>query len=486
VAGSRLIRSLAEQVKTEDLFARNARIVVGVSGGADSMALLYALLGLNREAGYALSLHIAHLDHRLRGEEAEKDAAFVQAAADHLELPCTVERLDPDELTAPASGTVEEAARRRRYEFFAQVCERWEQAHLVAVGHQADDAAETILHRIVRGTGWRGLAGIPRCRSLSDDGRIMLVRPLLRFTRRELMEFLSAEGVPHREDRTNVLNEPTRNRIRNVVLPLLRSEVNPQVHEALVRLGEQARWLDEFLSETVDKTFDTLVVRRTDQELVLNAMVLAHKSRILQAELIRRAIHAFRVGEQGLSFSHLTAVMELLGDRPSGRQVHLPAGMTVARAYDRLIFSLPTDRPREDVAADVTIRVPGDTVLALRRMQIQCRLIEPTPREMNQWRQSRHTGEEWLDAETVHLPLTVRSRREGDRFWPLGAPGTKKLSDFLIDAKVSAAERASVALLCDRLGPVWVIGYRIDDRVKLTSITRRVLHVRVNLLSESD
>jgi tRNA(Ile)-lysidine synthase len=212
--------------------------------------------------------------------------------------------------------------------------------------------------------------------------------------------------------------------------------------------------------------------------LTLNAASLAHKSRIVQAELIRRAIRSLGAGERKLTFANIVAVAELIQDRSGSRKIHLPDGVAVTRTYDRLVFARPTDEPHEELASDVTVHVPGVTVLPLRHLEIQCRVFTAHGRQIDDWRRSHPPGEEWLDCDAIHPPLIVRSRQPGDRFWPLGAPGTRKLSDFLIDAKVGPAARDKVALLCDQLGPVYVIGYRIDERVKLTSNTKKVLHLR--------
>ncbi|MCP4247337.1 MAG: tRNA lysidine(34) synthetase TilS [bacterium] len=487
------VKTLAEEIEAESLLARDDRVVLGVSGGPDSMALLHALVDLNEQAGYALKLHIAHLDHALRGDDGEKDAAFVQAAADNLGLPCTVERRDVPALAGSGKGSVEEVARRERYAFLERVCLE-SGALVLAVGHHRDDDAETILHRIVRGTGLRGLTGIPRVRHLREGSRIRLVRPLLRHGCQTLLAYLAESGIPYREDSTNRDTAMMRNRIRETVLPLLESEINPQVREALLRLGEQARWLEEYFRETVHRTLETLIISRTDQELTVNATALANKTRIVQTELIRRAAASFQLGEQDLGFAQLVAVLDLVADPASGKQVHLPGGMTVTKRYDRLIFSVPTDEPRETIAAEIAVHVPGRTLLPIRRMEIDCELTEVQADARADWLHRQHARseappvglprgnrvfEEWIDFECVRPPLVVRTRSAGDRFWPLGAPGSKKLSEFLSDAKVDPSERERVAVLCDQLGPVWIIGHRIDERVKLTPHTRRVLRVQV-------
>lgn len=477
-----MLKTLSQELLSEGLLAREDAVVVGVSGGPDSMALLHLLVGFNQQLDWDLKIHVAHLNHKLRGDEAEKDAAFVQAASDSLSLPCTIETFDVAEAAKTESMGVEEVSRRQRHAFFERVCLRIG-SRIVAVGHHADDNAETILYRIFRGTGLRGLVGIPRVRPLSPNSETRLIRPLLRMSRKTLRAYLADAGMAFREDRTNASNEPTRNRIRNIILPQIEAEVNPQVRDALTRLGEQAHWVEEYLRETVERTFQSLIVSRTDQEVVLNADALARKSRIVQTELVRLAYRSFGLGEQNLSFAHMVSALELIADPTSGRQLKLPGGMTIEKRYHQLLFSLPSDEPRESIAAEIAVHLPGRTLLPIRRLQIDCSVDEVQPEDIARLRRAGRELEEYVDFDAVHPPLVVRKRRAGDRFLPLGAPGSKKLSDFLIDAKVNPRERDRVAVLCDHLGPIWVIGHRIDDRVKLTALTRRVLHISVRPLS---
>jgi tRNA(Ile)-lysidine synthase len=471
-----MLKALSQDLLAEGLLAKDDTVVVGVSGGADSMALLHVLLGLNESCDWHLRLHVAHLNHRLRGHEAEKDAAFVQAAADSLSLPCVIEMRDIPRLAEAESLGVEEVSRRERYTFFERVCLQVG-SKIVAVGHHAGDNAETILHRILRGTGLRGLAGIPRSRAIGPDSEVRIIRPLLRLTGRTLRDYLADMGIAYREDRSNTCNEPMRNRIRNLLLPQIEAEINPQVRDALTRLGEQAHWLEEYLRETVQRTFETLIISRTDQVLTLNTDALSRKSRIVQTELVRLAYRSFGLGEQDLSFAHLVSALELIADPASGKQLQLPGGMTIEKRYHQLIFSFPSDEPRERIASEIAVHLPGQTLLPIRRLEIDCAVNDVTSQDIPQLRRTAHRMSEYVDLDAVHPPLVVRKRRSGDRFFPLGAPGSKKLSDFLTDTKVDPKVRDRVAILCDQLGPIWVIGHRIDDRVKLTALTRRVLHL---------
>ena len=477
-----MLKTLHQELQSDKLFSADAKLLVGVSGGPDSMALLHLLLGLNQSFDWQLKLHVAHFNHRLRGEESEKDAAFVQAAADSLALPCTIEAKDIARMAEAAPKGIEELGRQQRYAFFERVCLQ-AGAKFVAVGHHADDNAETILFRILRGTGLRGLSGIPRSRPISPNSDIRIVRPLLRRTRVTILAYLSNEGIAYRDDRSNASNEAMRNRIRNLVLPHIESHINPQVNEALVRLGEQATWLEEFLRETVQRTFETLIISHTDQFVTLNAEAMSRKSRIVQTELVRVAYRSFGLGEQELSFGHLVNVVDLAAEPGSGKQVQLPGGMNVEKRYHELVFSLPSDEPRETIADEIAVHLPGRTILPLRKLAIECGIQDIDSGDIERIRKGGGRFVEHVDLSTVHPPLVIRKRRPGDRFFPLGAPGSKKLSDFLIDRKIKPNDRDNVAVLCDQLGPIWVVGHRIDDRVKVTSLTRTVLKLTATPLT---
>lgn len=475
-------KRVGEFIERHGLLAAGDAVVVGVSGGADSMALLHVLHEISTNGTLPLTIHVAHLNHRLRGEAAEQDAAFVEQEARRRGLKCTIHAEDIRAMAADQRKSIEEMARNRRYAFFARVCASVG-SPAVAVAHQADDQAETVIHRIARGTGLRGLGGIHESRPLDGPGGVRLIRPLLGFRRDDLRGYLEAEGVAFREDASNLSDEHTRSRVRRHVLPAMAAHVNPQVTDAVLRLAEQARSLDEYLRERAGQILETLIVSRTDREVVLNVNALTRKSRVIQTEIVRQALLALEIGEQDVNFGHLSSVADLAIRPASGKELHLPGGVVVRREYDRLSFLNPSDLPHESAAADVAVVVPGTTTLPVRRIELcaECDTFQLSA--FTSWRERRPRNEEWLDYDQVRFPLVVRSRRDGDRFWPLGAPGTKKLSDFFIEQRVPGASRGRVAVLCDLLGPVWIVPYRIDERVKVTRLTRRVLKLTATPLA---
>lgn len=471
------LERLGNWFEQRGLLTPAARRVVGTSGGPDSTLLLYAMHELSQQRELNWELHVAHLHHGLRGSEADADAEFVERLAGQLGLICHVERVCIPTQVAAGSGSAEEVAREHRYEFLERVALKTG-SDCVAVGHHADDDAETILHRICRGTGMRGLAGMRDTRAIQPGSRVNLVRPLLRERRTTIEALCQERGIEFRTDHSNQTTEFTRGRIRNVLLPVLREHLNPNVTEALLRLAEQARWLETYLQDAAARTFESLLVSDHPDRIVLNTQALLRKQRIIQAEVIRRAVALLPGGEPDLGFTHVDAVLRLAADHASGKELHLPGQVVVRKVYDRLEFRPPqseAETPAE--LPPVFVNCPGTTPLPQLDAELSAELCDVNPAKIDELRRGAHPYEEWLDYDRLQFPLLVRGRREGDRFQPLGAPGSKSLSDFFIDEKIDPPLRARTGVLCDQTGVVWVMPLRIDERAKLRSSSRRALRL---------
>lgn len=472
------------------LLGRDEAVVVGVSGGPDSVALLHLLHSLKSQEGWSLQLHVAHMNHQLRGAESDADAAFVERLAKSLGLPVTLESVDVRARAKERGGSLELVGRQCRFEFLERLCLKlgW---HTVAMAHHADDNAETILHRIIRGTGLRGLGGIRIVRSLRPGSDIRIIRPLLPFRRAQIEDYLAQKGLESRLDATNHSSEFTRNRLRNIILPLLREKFNPQVDEALLRLAEQARGADAYLSETSERQLESLVVSHDTSQLTLHAQLLARKPRVIQTQVIRHALLRLGVGEAELTYGHLEAVANLAAGREGNKTLDLPGGLRVARRYSRLVFETQSGAPVEPTAEEMRVSMNGVTLLPAFGMEIAAELIEADEETVaahirRQAGRGQTNYEEWLDAGQVTPPLVARPRRPGDRFLPLGMTGMKKLSDFFIDEKIDPQLRDRAVVLCDQLGPVWVAPFRIDDRVRLHRGTRQILRLRARPMDERE
>lgn len=463
-------------------------VVVACSGGADSSALLHALWQLRGELG--IRLHVAHLDHRLRGRQSREDAVAVADLAVSLGLPVTVGTADVAELARRHRSSTQVAAREVRYAFLYHVASEVG-ARVIALGHNRGDQAETVVMRLLRGTGVEGLGGIPPVRPLPAVSAGLVIRPILFSPRREIEAYCRANGLSPREDASNKKTDYLRNRVRLEIMPALR-RVNANLDRALVDLADQARQESAFLEA---QALDLLArMREPGHDVVLSLRTLRLAPVALQRRALRQAMRAVLNGRVGgapvgsPSFRQVESLRLLaLSDDPSGH-LDLAFGLVADREYDKLWLTrapagaagTPPRMRRHPQAAAVPLRVPGRTDLPALGWSVVADVLPgvPDPSAMV-------PGEAYLDLDLLTAPLQVRNRRPGDRFRPLGSAGVRRLKDFLAEQKVPVRERDLVPLVVmDALLPaggpiVWVGGLRPAEDFRLSPATRRVLHLRL-------
>ena len=444
-------------------------IVVAVSGGPDSLALLLLLAQLKQVL--ALTLHVAHLDHGLRGKEARSDALFVEETASDLGLPATLGEEDVKSYRAGRGLSLEEAAREVRYSFLSRVAAE-QGAVSVALGHTADDQAETALMHIIRGSGLTGLAGMSPLSywpSSRHKERIALLRPLLDASREETETYCRWNGVTPREDLTNRSLQFTRNRMRLELLPFLKN-YNPRIRDALLRLSASAAQdQDYILGEAIQAmakltTADGKIVRIERRSFAsLHPAIKRHLLRLVYQELTGSA--------GGLEHSHVEDMVRV-SEGGAGRSVDLPSGLVFTVDYDSLSLNA---NDRSGVALpplpyEYPLSVPGDTRLP--GWTVAARLLSYGEVPLDAGAYTAH-----LDSERVGEALIVRGRRPGDRFTPFGLDGSKKLQDFMVDVRISANARDGVPLVVSGEGIVWVVGHRIAHWARVMQDTKEVLEL---------
>lgn len=455
-----------EYINRHRMLAPGMRVLVGVSGGPDSVALLDILYRLQGRLG--ISVVVAHLNHGLRGAEAEEDARYVRRLAQNLGLSSVMESADVAAYRKERGLSTQVAAREVRYRFFARAA-RETGAARVALGHHAGDQAETIVHHFLRGTGTAGLAGIPPVRA-------PFIRPLLAVRRQEIEAYCRDRELDPRRDPSNRNPAYTRNRLRTELLPLLEAEYNPNLINTLLRLGEICREENAYLEKEAAQAFQRLAVR-VDGGVCLEASALTAVPPALGRRVIREAWSALAGEHRALDFDHVERVLELIRAATGGRRLELPRGVTVGNQAGRVIFSRGT-APLETEAWRYELQVPGRTALPAVGRQI---IAEIRPVESGVALEALEPNEAVLDLDTLSLPLYVRNRRPGDVFAPQGLGGRVKLKKFMINAKVPRTGRERVPLVFDgedRL--VWVAGYRIAEFCKLTPKTRNTLWLNVS------
>jgi tRNA(Ile)-lysidine synthase len=506
-----LLRKLLATARERDLFPSPGLAVVAVSSGPDSMALVHALRELDKVLG--IKLMVAHLDHGLRDIEAVGDAAAVGELAGELGLPVEfgVRRVAPE-----PGESLEEAARELRYGFLGEIAAR-HGARYVAVGHTADDQAETLIMRLLRGAGPRGLQAMT---PLSQRVGVTVVRPLLDASRTVVRSYLSDRQINFRLDRTNNDLRLLRNRIRRVLVPLLETEFNPGVTATLGRTAELMNEVDDHLTRVAEQALDAGVLRPEgdlDDHLELDLGRLSTYDLILRRYLLRQALLRLVSDLRGIGFDHIDALLDLTRGSQRSRRVDLPGGLVGLREGNSL--SLWTAAPGPARVIPLTILpLEGRVELPEVGLEIRTQVVKLSkitadsmvnhpgwvpgtgPREGTQDRSQgaepiRVTagseevpGRAVFDLSRVRPPLAVRSRRAGDRILPFGRRTPKKVKDLLIDAKVPRRLRPSVPIIVDRAGEpeeriLWVAGHRRSAHAPVESgKTEELVEVRLSAL----
>ncbi|GAB6159258.1 tRNA lysidine(34) synthetase TilS [Desulfotomaculum varum] len=463
-----VLDKVRKEIARHNMIEPGQLIVVGVSGGPDSVALLHILHTLAGELG--IKLHAAHLNHRFRGEEARQDALFVRQLCANWDIPCTIEERDVPGYARQKHLSAQVAAREVRYRFFYKVLQTTG-GQKIALAHQADDQAESVLLNLLRGAGAGGLAGIPPVR---DN---LIIRPLLSLRRQEIEQYCHNHGVGFRIDSSNLKTAYRRNKIRHVLIPLLEREYSPGLVNVLVRTAEQIRAEDEFMEHLADQAYRQVLLNRNSRSIELAREELARQPVALARRIIRLAWQDIRGSKQDLTYDHVERLLEQLPGGGPQRYWELPAGIVVRLTYDRLTLmkeygnnSLDLPACHLPVPGSVTT-VSGSTItsLLLRRQD-----FTGNPRELP-------AHQAVLDYAKVTLPLAVRFRQEGDALVPFGLGKKVKLKKILIDRKIPRHRRDSIPLVVEqKTGRIlWVAGIRLAEGVGISDTTEKIILLRL-------
>ena len=474
-----LPKRLEQPLVRDGLLAPGDAVLVGVSGGPDSVALLHVLREVGASLG--LSLEVAHVDHGIRGPESRDDCEFVRGMAARLSLPFHLARLDLREAgDRRGAGNLEARARERRYRFFAKVASERRMGK-VAVGHNRDDQVETMLMWLLRGCGPEGLKGMPAARPLARSpegaGRAVLIRPLLEASRGEVLAFLESRGLDYREDPTNRDARYLRNWLRGVVLPELRSRSagGGALERRLARLGGMLRSDHALLERQVAAAYPGVARGGALDRTGFLALDPELRPRMARFWLRRELGTLRRIG-----FAHVDAVTRLMaGSRPHGR-VSLPGSWTVVRQYDtvRLARSAEVQRAEDPPAKDYSCPLPLEGEVTVPEAGVRVTAWRSRKREIPE-----DPFEAVFDLSGLGRPegrLRLRNPRPGDRFRPLGMAGRKKLKDLFIDRKVPRHRRRTAPLLVVGDEIAWIPGCARSDLARVGPETREVWRIRVS------
>ena len=450
-----MLEKIKKTIKDHSMLAHGATVIAGVSGGPDSTALLAALSLLKKE--YGLKLLAVHINYHLRGAESDADQKYAENLCRSLRIP--FESVHADFKKREKTGSIQDAARNFRYMVFS-VKAAEAKAGFVAVAHNRNDQVETMLMRFLRGSGTEGLAGIRPVRQLAPG--IKIIRPLIDIPRAEIKKFLNERKLRARNDSSNEKEVYLRNRVRLKLLPQIRREYNPGFDEAAIRLLNILNEENAFLSAEAEKVFGRLkLLGHGSCSFKCGDLKALHPA--LLGRVLRSGMEKVKGDLIGLEFKHFEAVSKIL--MAGSGKTDLPGNLAAQVHSGRLSLRCKRGIQQESLP----LALPGTTAAGKFRIQA---VLGKRPEIF------KGPSHAYIDLLKVELPLSVRSRRLADRFTPLGMKGKKKLQDFFVDLKLPEFERDSVPVVVDNSGKiVWVAGYRIEDAVKITRNTGKIVHL---------
>lgn len=484
-------KKVQDYIKEYDMLRPGDRVIVALSGGADSVCLLSVLHQIQNvwnaaepeiDGKNGLELKAVHVHHGLRGEEADRDVRFVQNLCGKWNVPLVIVHRRVAEYAAEHGMSTEEAGRVLRYEAFEQEAEKWRRETAktafprirIAVAHHQDDNAETILHHLLRGSGLRGLSGI---RPVQGSR----IRPLLCVNREEILKELKRQGLSWCEDSTNQESDYTRNRIRNQIIPLMRDCVNERAVENIVHAGEIFSQADGYLRAQAEAVWSeagkglTDVETRQQSSVGIDLQIFCEQDPIIQTYLVRHMLDLVTPGWKDITSRHFGQIAAL-AKKQVGSRCDLPCGMMAVREYEKLVLKRVSGERTgkyKPVAMPLCLPFPDDPPQTSESFTLRVFSIKKGLEIPKNW----YT--KWFDYDKIKSTLFVRSRKQGDYFTLQGG-GTKTVARYMIDEKIPREKRDQIPLLAEGNHILWMIGGRISEYYKITDTTKTILQVEFN------
>jgi len=458
-----LVSTVRDTMERYRMVSLRDTVLVAVSGGPDSVCMLHILLGLREEMGFEVK--VAHLDHQFRGEESRRDAEFVTNLAERFDVPCFCHEENVPRFLMSNAMSAQDAARVLRYQFLVKTS-KLEYCQRIATGHNADDQAETVLMRVLRGAGPDGLAGIPPKR----EG--IIIRPILACWRSEIEDYLSEHGLPFRIDESNLESKYLRNEIRNDLLPQL-TRYNPQISRSLVNLASTMADVSAHFGRMTDLALPEVLKTARVGQFVLDLRKLTGYDEASQRSIFRRVFESLRPDLPPLASRHVENLLSMLRKGDVGASVGLPGRASGRLEHGCVVFSHGDGPP---VGEEKALDVPGTASFADAGLTVTAELLPRS--ELGFCPTEANDDIALFDWNELSPPLKIRPKREGDRFQPFGMEGTQGLKELFVNSKIAFSFRPSVPVLFDETGILWVVGIRRSARAPVTDNTKMVLALR--------
>ena len=468
-------KKVAAVIKVNELYGSADKVLLAVSGGADSTALLYAISALSSKNVFRPEILCAHINHQLRAARADSDEDFVIAQAAGMDLAITTKRVNVREFAARKKLSIETAARQLRIKNLIEIA-KTNNCKTIATAHQKNDNAETILQRLSRGTGLRGLGGIWPMRIFTDEFKF--VRPLLCVDRNEIIQYLQHRNLTWRQDRTNTDCTYRRNYIRHRLLPQLQQNCTGSIVEQLSELSESARRFYKLICRSADEVWPK-VADCPAEKVTLELKMLLAQPQPVRIELLRRALKALGCGERNITQYHYEKLLQLARRNTSGRKIDLPGERVARTEYGKIIFSPPekTSHSTELIGKSITLDIPGQTRFG--GCSIESTIFQADEEEFNKFKAKKNSFIEWFDFNKIKPPVIIRLRKAGDRFVPLGLNEEKKVGKFLTAARIPQHLRNKLLIVADSEKIIWLWPIRTSEQAKVTDATRKILQLRI-------
>lgn len=480
---SLMIRKIQYTIDKFNMLEKGDKVLIAFSGGPDSSVLLYLLNELKGK--YGISLYAGHVNHMLRGKESLSDEREVKKRCEELKIPCRTVRKNVKKFKKQGEST-EEAARRVRYEALAKIAKTFG-VNKIALGHNRDDQVETVLLRIIRGTGEAGLRGIPKVRNLVSD--IKIIRPLIEIKRKEIEGYLKLKKIKPQIDSSNLDLNFLRNRVRHKLIPYL-EKYNPKIKDSLLRIAKISEENSEYIRQNTHKILKEISTHLPGaMRIDLNKLLVY--PRVLHSHIIREAIKKFRGEFKNLNYSNLEEIEKIINSRRANLVLWLSSGIEIVKEYQSLFIRKGRCHKTSTCKNDYyyVFKGRGKFYIPEIRKTFHIDYIKKNDKTYLKFDDSslpallrrKQMGTIYFDADEIKFPLILRTREKGDLFLPFGMKGCKKLKDFFIDKKVPLQERNKIPILITADGKIlWIVGYRRSNLGIIAKGTSRIMRIKLS------
>lgn len=467
-----MMEKVCKFIEKYHMIVNGDKIIAGISGGADSVCLLFVLLELRKS--FDIEIVAVHVNHGIRGESARADEAFTEELCREFGVKCIVYHENVESIAKKRKQSVEEAGRNVRREAFEKTF-REEHGTKIAMAHHQNDNAETLLMNLARGAGLQGLGGIRPV-----NGKI--IRPLLCLNRKEIEDYLVKISCSWCQDETNDEDDYTRNRLRHLVIPVLEQQVNAGAVQHMNEAMEQICMAWEYMEGQAERVWDICVVKQPDGGMQIRKEIYDGQPEVIRRILVRKSLIEVADAEKNISMVHVEAVMELMG-KQSGRSRHLPYSVRAIRNYEGVVLKKEAEQTQELSgkaigSEEYILQIPGITVVPDLKLTICSRILEKNKDfSVNQIPQKAYT--KWFDYDIIKGNLVVRTRQSKDKIVIDKAGRQQKIKSFYINEKIPSDKRDILPLIAEENQILWILGYRMSSAYQVTEQTKRVLEIKV-------